>query len=67
MKMILDAHFLQILREITPTIHVHAHGTIPGTNTIEPETLVGIKFGGWALNRHCWQFGKGSPYVYMQV
>ena len=37
----------------------------------QPKILAGIKFGSWALNRHCksiggfkiWQFGKGSQYV----
>ena len=25
--------------------------------TVEPEILAGIKFGGWALNRRCKNFG----------
>ena len=45
-------------------------------NTVYPEILAGIKFGGWAPNRHCKniggfkfgaEFGKGSPYAYMQA
>ena len=30
---------------------------IQSSNTVQPEILVGIKFGSWALNRHCKNIG----------
>ena len=31
---------------------------IQSSNTVQPEILVGIKFGGWALNRHYKNIGR---------